>query len=50
MVICGHIKVSMLRGNTAYRVKLCGKDLSRYSNKLELNQSVQKMSVLSLSY
>ena len=30
-VICGHIMISVLRGNTAY----CGEKLSRYSNKIE---------------
>jgi len=31
-----HITTSMLWGNTAYRVKFSGEDLSRYSNKIEL--------------
>ena len=35
IVICGHISISMLCGNTAYCVKLNGEDLSRYSNKNE---------------
>ena len=34
-VICGHITISVLWGNTAYCVKLSGEDLSRYSNKIE---------------
>jgi len=34
-VICGHVTISMLWGNTAYCLKLSGKDLSRYSNKIE---------------
>jgi len=34
-VICGHITISMLCGNTTYFVKLSGEDLSRYSNKIE---------------
>jgi len=31
----GHFTISMLWGNTAYRVKLSGEELSRYSNKSE---------------
>ena len=34
-VICDHIAISMLWGNTAYCVELSGEDLSRYSNKIE---------------
>jgi len=48
-VICGHSTVSMLWGNTAYRVKLSGEDLSRHSNKTE-SVFLKKMSVLWLSY
>jgi len=36
--ICGHITISMLRGNTAYcgeLLKLRGEDFSRYSNKIQ---------------
>jgi len=36
-VICGHNTISMLWGNTAYCVKLSGEDLSRCSNKTELD-------------
>jgi len=41
-VICGHITISVLWGNSTYCVKLCGEDLLRYSNKIEsvgFNQS-----------
>jgi len=34
-VICGHIAISGLWGNTVYRVKLSGEGLSRYSNEIE---------------
>jgi len=34
-VICGHIIISMLCGNTVYCVKLSGEYLSHYSNKIE---------------
>ena len=34
-VICGHITISMLWGNTANCVQLSGPNLSRYSNKTE---------------
>jgi len=34
-VICGHNTISMLWGNMAYCAKLCGDDLSHYSNKIE---------------
>ena len=34
-VICRHHTISMLWGNTAYCVKLSGKDMSRYSKKIE---------------
>jgi len=39
----------MFWGNTAYRVKLSGEDLSRYSNKIE-SVGIKETSVLSLSY
>jgi len=35
VIICGHITISMLWGNTAYCVKLSGEGLWRYSNKIE---------------
>ena len=35
-VICGHITISVLCGNTAYCVTLSGEDTSRYLNKIEL--------------
>jgi len=34
-VICGHITIAMLWGNTAYCVKLIGEYLSCYSNKID---------------
>jgi len=34
-VICGYNTISMLWGNTVYRVGLSGKDLLRCSNKIE---------------
>ena len=34
-IICGHITISVLWGNTEYCVKLSGEDLLRYSNKIE---------------
>ena len=34
-VICVHITISMLWGNTVYCVKLSGEGVSRYSNKIE---------------
>jgi len=34
-VICGHVTMSMLWGNTAYHMKSSGEDLSRYWNKIE---------------
>jgi len=35
VVICGHITISVLCGNTAYCVKLSDEDWSRYSNEIE---------------
>jgi len=34
-VICGHIKICMLWGNTAYFMKLSGEHFSHYSDKIE---------------
>jgi len=34
IVICGHNRISVLWGNTTYRVKLSCEDLSRYWNKI----------------
>jgi len=39
-VICGHNTISVLWGNTGHCVKLSGEDLSRYSNKIELEMWV----------
>ena len=44
-VICGHITISILPGNTAYCVTLSGKDLSRYSNKNK-SDNVRVLTVL----
>jgi len=48
-VICGHITIFTLWGNTAYCAKLSGEDLSRYSNKIE-SVGFEKMSVSSPPY
>jgi len=48
-VICGHDKISVLWGNTAYSVKQSGEDLSRYSHTIE-SDGLTKISVLSVSY
>jgi len=44
-VICGNITISMLWGNTTYRWKLSGEDLSRYSIKIE-SETVHIITVL----